>query len=62
MPDCRNHEKQQQHVTMVLHPTEAELIQYLRKLRYGRVERLEVQEGLPVLAEEVREKVRFGKK
>lgn len=46
-------------VTMALHPQEAALIRYLRALRFGRLERLEVQDGLPVAAEEVRGKVRF---
>ncbi len=46
-------------VTMELHPQEAALIRYLRQLRFGRLERLEVQDGLPVGAEEVRGRVRF---
>jgi len=44
---------------MALHPNEAALIGYLRALRFGRLERLEVQDGLPVGAEEVRGRVRF---
>ncbi len=46
--------------TMTLHPAEARLIQYIRTLGFGRIERLEVQDGLPVIAEEVKERVRFG--
>jgi len=49
-------------VAMQLHPQEAALIRYLRALRFGRLERLEVQDGLPVAAEEVRGKVRFDRK
>jgi len=47
---------------MQLHPQEAALIRYLRALRFGRLERLEVQDGLPVAAEEVRGKVRFDRR
>lgn len=49
-------------VTMALHPREAALIRYLRALRFGRLERLEVQDGLPVAAEEVKGKVRFDRR
>jgi len=41
-----------------LHPAERRLIQYLRELQFGEVN-LKVQDGLPVIAERVREKVKF---
>lgn len=48
-------------VTMLLHPLEVALLRYLRAMRFGRVERLEVQDGLPVGAEASFGKVRFDK-
>ena len=48
-------------VWKLLHPREVALITYLRAMRFGRVERLEVQDGLPVAAEESLGKVRFDK-
>ena len=35
-------------------------IGYCQQLRHGEVERLKIQDGLPVLAEMVREKVKFS--
>jgi hypothetical protein len=48
-------------VTMQLHLNEAALIDYLRRLGHGCLERLIVADGLPVGADEVRGKVRFDK-
>ena len=47
-------------IPMELHPSEADLIRFIRELRYGTIQNLHVQDGLPVAAEEVRGKVRFG--
>lgn len=42
-----------------LHPAWHEFIRYCTELRYGEIERLSIQDGLPVLAEIVRKKVKF---
>lgn len=34
-------------------------IKFCQELRFGRIEKLEIQNGLPVLAEKVSEKVKF---
>ena len=42
-----------------LHPAWQEFIRYCRELRHGEIERLSIQDGVPVLAEQVKKKVRF---
>ena len=42
-----------------LHPAEERLIRYIRTLKFGRIHTLEIQNGLPVIAEEVTTKVKF---
>ncbi len=44
---------------VVLHPAWLAFIRYCEDLRFGDIERLRIQDGLPVLAEETRKKVRF---
>ena len=36
-----------------------EFIRYCRDLRHGEIERLSIQDGLPVLAEMTRKKIKF---
>jgi len=36
-----------------------EFIRYCRELRHGEIERLSIQDGLPVLAETTRKKIKF---
>jgi len=43
----------------VIHPSWLALIELCRDLGYGEIERLSIQDGLPVLAETVKKKVRF---
>lgn len=43
---------------VMLHPVERRFVEYLRKLRYANLE-VKVQDGLPVMAEKVTEKVKF---
>jgi len=50
-----------EHGELKLHRAEVELILLLRRLRFGTIERLEVQDGRPVMAQVVKEKIRFGK-
>lgn len=42
-----------------LPPAWREFIRYCRELRHGEIERLSIQDGLPVLAEITRKKVKF---
>ncbi len=42
-----------------IHPAWREFILYCRELRFGEIERLSIQDGLPVLAEVTRKKVKF---
>ena len=37
-----------------------EFIRYCRDLRYGEIERLSIQDGLPVLAEVTKKKIKFN--
>ena len=43
----------------VIHPSWLALIELCRDLGHGEIERLSIQDGLPVLAETVKKKVRF---
>ncbi len=45
-----------------LPPAWREFITYCRELRHGEIERLSIQDGLPVLAEVTRKKIRFNAK
>ena len=42
-----------------IHPAWLALIRYCRELGHGELERLCIQDGVPVFAEHVRQKVRF---
>ena len=42
-----------------LHPFWRTFIQYCAQMRYGEIERLCIQDGLPVLAESTTKKVKF---
>ena len=43
----------------LLPPAWREFIRYCRELRHGEIERLSIQDGLPVLAEITKKKVKF---
>jgi len=43
-----------------LHPTWCAFIRYCEELKYGEIERLKIQDGLPVLAEVVEKKIKFA--
>jgi hypothetical protein len=43
-----------------LHPAWLAFVHYCQELRYGEIERLSIQDGLPVLAEEVKRKIKFS--
>ena len=42
-----------------LHPAWRALVRHCADLRHGEIERLKIQDGLPVLAEVTRKKIRF---
>jgi hypothetical protein len=42
-----------------LHPAWRALVRYCGDLRHGEIEQLKIQDGLPVLAEVTRKKIRF---
>jgi hypothetical protein len=44
-----------------LHPAWREFIRFCRQLRHGEINQLRIQDGLPVLAETVKQKVKFTK-
>jgi hypothetical protein len=44
-----------------LHPAWRAFIRYCRELRHGEIERLSIQDGLPVLAEVITKKVKFNR-
>lgn len=46
-------------VEHVLPPAWREFIRYCQDLRHGEIERLSIQDGVPVLAEVTKKKVRF---
>ncbi len=42
-----------------LHPVWRTFIRYCAELKHGEIERLKIQDGLPVLAETVKKKIKF---
>lgn len=42
-----------------LHPAWKEFIHFCRQLQHGEIERLSIQDGLPVLAEVTKKKIKF---
>jgi hypothetical protein len=43
-----------------LHPAWRAFIRYCAELQHGEIELLKIQDGLPMLAEAVKKKVKFG--
>ena len=43
-----------------LHPAWCAFIRYCEELKYGEIERLKIQDGIPVLAEVVEKKIKFA--
>ena len=43
-----------------LHPVWLAFIRYCGELKYGEIDKLKIQDGLPLLAEEVRRKIKFS--
>lgn len=45
--------------SMDVHPAWVRLMQYCSELGHGEIEKLKIQDGVPVIADVVREKVKF---
>lgn len=43
-----------------LHPAWASFIQYCQTMKFGEIEKLVIQDGLPMVAETTRQKVKFN--
>ncbi|HOF87577.1 MAG TPA: hypothetical protein PLZ36_05665 [Armatimonadota bacterium] len=50
-----------QRVMMEVHPIEANFLRQVRRWRFGIVKEIKIEDGLPMLAEFVHERVRFDK-
>jgi hypothetical protein len=48
-----------QHLAKALHPSWRAFIEYCLEMGHGEIENLKIQDGLPVLAEVTRRKVKF---
>jgi len=42
-----------------IHPVWYSFIKYCEAMRFGEIDRLKIQDGLPMLAEEVKKKIKF---
>jgi hypothetical protein len=49
-----------QSVDTGVHPAWVAFIRYCERLGYGEIEKLKIQDGLPVIAEVTTQKVKFG--
>lgn len=50
-----------QRITMDVHPIEARFLLHLRRYRFGVIKEVKVEDGLPMLAEFIHERVRFDR-
>jgi len=44
---------------ITIHPAWHSFIVFCTSMRYGEIEKLKIQDGLPILAEEARKKIKF---
>lgn len=42
-----------------IHPAWHSFIKYCESLRYGEIDKVKIQDGLPMIAEEVKKKIKF---
>jgi hypothetical protein len=42
-----------------IHPAWYAFIKYCETLRYGEIDKIKIQDGLPMIAEEVKKKIKF---
>ncbi len=50
-----------QRITIEVHPIELRFLQLLRKWRYGVLHEVKIEDGLPMCAELVHERIRFDR-
>lgn len=50
----------QRQISHSLHPAWRAFLRFCAELKHGDIERLKIQDGLPVLAEVTKKKVKFG--
>lgn len=43
-----------------LHPVWHTFVRYCERLKFGEIDKLKIEDGLPMLAEEVKKKVKFS--
>lgn len=43
-----------------IHPTWYSFIKFCESIKYGEIDKLKIQDGLPILAEEVKKKIKFN--
>ena len=53
-------DKRQQGQLIRIHPVWYSFIKYCEIMGYGEIEKLKIQDGLPMLAEEVKKKIKFS--
>lgn len=58
-PDRRNARDRSSTGVLGVHPAWQALIRFCRDLGHGEIERIKIQDGLPVSAEVVRKKIRW---
>jgi len=54
-------EKPEPAPSAMLHPAWLEFIRFCSQLRHGEIDQLKIQDGLPLLAETVRQKIKFSR-
>ena len=60
-PRTSEAEGEQPYMCASLHPAWIEFMRFCQQMRHGEIDQLKIQDGLPMLAEMVRQKVKFSK-
>jgi hypothetical protein len=47
------------HAAQLIHPAWSALVRFCQELQFGEIEMLKIQDGIPVLAEVTKKKVKF---
>lgn len=61
VPRVADTDGHQRCVCASLHPAWIEFMRFCQQMRHGEIDQLRIQDGLPMLAETVRQKVKFSK-
>lgn len=56
---ARSHEDIKAGRMTYIHPAWFSFIKYCESLRYGEIDKIKIQDGLPIIAEEVKKKIKF---